>query len=537
MVAVTTYLPSACRCKYSLQEGPFSSTISEIRAHGNLLIYLFLILQFQYLADKYAPAAPEISETLVKLQIPPELHNQSLANTNFVPLPKRHDSSNSKHHIALIIREGRRVASSLTDFSKSSQSSCRESRPPTTMTSLSTILEQDFTVEGKKKGSLECPFSQVKMEEPQAGSDNEGREHDAVAHDASDPICAAMNDELGSQPTTSGAAAKCPIRYMDNHSPEEIAHYLETHKHELPRSHEVCVRRYQKSEDQIKKLDAKYGNLANMVEGLSRIHQPMLPEQDTRPQSDVEKVSNRMVENWAQTVSATVTDDPDRTTTALEPSDEAEDHHLEEERQSHFDRPLKEVRVGESPSRPWGISVPIYDPPSGLDGDFSGERPESPPPAPVPMPTTTTTTTTTSLPSPSHPATPPTTKGGERKCPFDHAKMRQMMDMDHTTPIKREEDQHSSVRLDNIPAAQHQHHQPFTTTPLPGGGGHAGHPPPPQGGGGRHASPPPQPAFLNAADVARPKPGTPQMLFTGPVFIGYPVEQAIQIIQHFQGQQ
>ena len=31
----------------------------------------------------------------------------------------------------------------------------------------------------------------------------------------------------------------------------------------------------------------------------------------------------------------------------------------EEERVSHFDRPMKDVRVGESPSRPWGIQVPI----------------------------------------------------------------------------------------------------------------------------------------------------------------------------------
>ncbi len=29
------------------------------------------------------------------------------------------------------------------------------------------------------------------------------------------------------------------------------------------------------------------------------------------------------------------------------------------EREGHFDRPLKEIRVGESPSRPWGISIPV----------------------------------------------------------------------------------------------------------------------------------------------------------------------------------
>ncbi|KAK7748473.1 hypothetical protein SLS62_008513 [Diatrype stigma] len=624
--------------------------------------------QFQYLADKHAPAAPEISETLVKLQIPPELHNQSLANTNFVPLPKRNNAAeNSKHQIALIIREGRRVASSLTatDFSKSGSQSSREdhdvndvnnyhyyntyntnnninntSRPPTTMTSLSTILEQDFTVEGKRRGNLECPFSvsPPKLDDPRAignghdeGDEREGGHDDndghntaaaaaatttaAAHHDTSDPICAAMlfedhdhdhdhDHDLGgaggSQPTTSGAV-KCPIRFMDHHSAEEIAHYLETHKHELPRSHEVCVRRYQKSEEQVKKLDAKYGNLANMVEGLGRIHQPMLPEQDTRPQSDVEKVSNERVENWAQTVSATVTDDPDhpdhdRHDAAMlllehergsseggrrrrgegEGGDrngdgDGDDDGQGDERQGRFDRPLKEVRVGESPSRPWGISVPVYDydTPSGRRGE-RGERPESPPPAPVPMPPSALPLPLSSS-SNSHPATPPTTKG-ERKCPFDHATMRQMMGGGGgrgrggaRTPIKREDDEDESsvsVPLENIPpplppspSTRHQHdhdheHEPFKSLPPPGAGAGAG-----AGRGGRHASgssssrrPPQQPAFLNAPDVTRPKlgggngggsgrSGTPQMLFTGPVFIGYPVEQAIQIIQAFQGQQ
>ncbi|KAI1132037.1 hypothetical protein F5Y10DRAFT_231938 [Nemania abortiva] len=444
--------------------------------------------QFQYLADKYAAAAPEVSETLVNLQVPPELHNSSLANTNFVPLPKR-KTSDSKHQIAVIIREGRRVASSLTDFSKSSQTSrSRDSLDPTTMTSLSTILEQDFTVEGKK-GSLDCPFSQPSEQEPQ--DNHHGTRQDAlVQHE--DPICAAMYDEMGSQP----AAAKCPIRYLDQHSPEEIANYLEKHKHELPRSHEVCVRRYQKNEDHIRKLDAKYGNLVSMVEGLSKIHQPMLPEQDTRPQSDIEKVSNDRVQDWAHTVSATVADDPDQTQTA--PDDGGED----EERQSHFDRPLKEVRVGESPSRPWGISVPVFS-----DGqssqDIFRERPESPPPAPVHMP------------SPNLNAETPPQKTG--KCPFDHTKLASMMN--DVTPHKQEEK--DSIRLADIPTLN----QPFTP---------AQHALPAQ----TAASTMPQPAFFNTADLPRSKPGNaPQMVFTGPVFIGYPVEQAIQFMQYFQAQQ
>ncbi|KAI1312581.1 hypothetical protein F5Y03DRAFT_340879 [Xylaria venustula] len=446
--------------------------------------------QFQYLADKYAAAAPEVSDTLVNLQVPPDLHNSSLANTNFVPLPNR-KTSDSKHQIAVIIREGRRVASSLTDFSKSSQTSrSRDSLVPTTITTMSTILEQDFTVEGKK-GSLDCPFSQPAEQEPQVDGQpvHTGHPGQPEQQDAQDPICAAMYDETGSQ----HAAAKCPIRYLDQHSPEEIADYLEKHKHELPRSHEVCVRRYQKNEEHIRKLDAKYGNLVSMVEGLGKIHQPMLPEQDTRPQSDVEKASNDRVHDWAHTVSATVADDPDQTALDNDGGDQ--------ERQSHFDRPLKEVRVGESPSRPWGISVPVFSDGQSSQG-IPRERPESPPPAPVHMP------------SPILDATTPSQKKG--KCPFDHTKLASMND---ATPQKQEDK--DSIRLADIPPLN----QPFTPS--------------------RHAAPSktaasslPQPAFLNTQDLPSSKPGsTPQMVFTGPVFIGYPVEQAIQFMQYLQTQQ
>lgn len=227
-----------------------------------------------------------------------------------------------------------------------------------------------------------------------------------------------------------------------------------------------------------------------MVEGLSRIHQPMLPERDTRPQSEVERTSNERVESWAQTVSATAADDPDRTTL---------EHDEDEDRQSHFDRPLKEVRVGESPSRPWGISVPIFDNPAGVDGL---ERPESPPPAPVQIPS--------SLSPP--PQETPVKKSG--KCPFDHTKLTGLMN--GSSPLKREDK--SSIRLNDIPAS--------SQTSIPA------HEPP------FIASNPQQPTFINAAEIERRRQDSkPQMLFTGPVFVGYPIEDAIRFMQSFQGQQ
>lgn len=434
----------------------------------------------------------------MKLQLPPDLKNSSLANTSFVPLPKR-QPADSKHHIALIIREGRRVASSLGDPSRSSFRSSKDSLPPTTMTTMSTVLEQDFTVEGKK-GPLGCPFSKSIPPEGVEGRDAAPRStqpdvDDPTPHRSADPICAAMLEETGSQPGQSAqgaAASKCPIRYLDQHSPEEIAHYLQTHKHELPRSHEVCLQRYQKSEEEVRKLDAKYGNLAGVVEGLSRIHQPMLPEQDTRPQSDVEKASDERVQTWAQTVSAGTADDLDGTTAS-------EEHRQgrREERQSHFDRPLKEVRVGESPSRPWGISVPVYDTASYLDDGL--ERPESPPPAPVQMPS-----------SMQDPGTPSKKAG---KCPFNHNKI-----MGGGLTSMSAHDEKGSDRPGHAPSNQLS--APASPAVPPAAATAAG-----------------QPTFLNAHDLSRSKlSGTPQMVFTGPVFIGYPIEQAVQFMQHFQSQ-
>lgn len=361
-------------------------------------------------------------------------------------------------------------------------------------TAASTVLEQDFTVEGRKS-DLKCPFSrsEKEAEDCQVQTQTQAHASDPTPHQSSDPICAALYEETRSMnsPSTQEGASKCPIRYMDQHSPAEIAHYVETHKHELPRSHEVCVRRYQKNEDQIRKLDAKYGNLVNMVDSLGRIHQSMLPENDTKPQTEVETGSNERVETWAQAVSATGSDSD---VGARQPQDEAAE---DGERQSHFDRSLKEVRLGESPSRPWGIPVPDFDNALVYGGEH--QRPESPPPAPVHVLVTPV----------AHEETPKKTG----KCPFDHTKLQQM---NGSTPMMPKHEEKTPQRLE--PQADHQ---PFT----------------PATAARESASTPGRPTFLNASDIAAPKPGAPQMLFTGPVFIGYPMEQAIQFMQQYQGQQ
>lgn len=290
---------------------------------------------------------------------------------------------------------------------------------------LSLPMEQDFTTNGTQ-GSLHCPFSKPKSSRP--GSDMASRGNDGgpkiqidtCGHDDHlDPIKADQEERRSSMTASVGRSSqgrcpviRCPIRYLDKHSPAEIAEYVERHKHELPRSHTICVKRYQRDPQNMRQLDAKYGGVVNMISGLSAKHQAFLPERETNGDGEVEgegqsahSTSPERVEKWAEEV------DP---VTPAPPAHEGED------RESRFDRPLREVRVGESPSRPWGIPVPIpeqppgesafdpispdavpVDPPNASNGDAAPAKPagrcpfghDAPkkesvasPPAPVPVP-------------------------------------------------------------------------------------------------------------------------------------------------------
>ena len=155
-------------------------------------------------------------------------------------------------------------------------------------------------------------------------------------------------------PSVTGSISKCPIRMLDERSPEEIAEFFKSHRHEIPRSHEICVRRYQSNAQSIRELDAKYGNLANMIKGLGMKHQPLLPsKEDEEDEEDVavtDSKSIKKVEDWANDVTDTANAHSKVNTNTVNDPDQ---------RESHFERPLKEIRVGESPSRPWGIHVPV----------------------------------------------------------------------------------------------------------------------------------------------------------------------------------
>ncbi|KAK3676021.1 hypothetical protein LTR78_004213 [Recurvomyces mirabilis] len=284
-----------------------------------------------------------------------------------------------------------------------------------TMPSISeSPLEQDFTIEGKPS-KLGCPFASMagkKLSSHAASvlsryntresigavpstplssvSRVDGRESisrrgsrrasflDPIKaeicgiSDHNDPVeveHAAQSHELEEQPhvvpVENAEAGVCPIRFLDQHSPEEVATYFEKHKHQLPRSHEVCVRRYQSNEEQIRQLDAKYGNLVSMIQGLGAKHKELLPDEPAEEEEEevveFDKKSEEKVRKWASSVSVLAVDGQD----AGRGLDEVRDVNVDvdadadvEARRPHFERPLREIRVGESPSRPWGIPVP-----------------------------------------------------------------------------------------------------------------------------------------------------------------------------------
>ncbi|KAK6441873.1 hypothetical protein LTR95_001904 [Oleoguttula sp. CCFEE 5521] len=292
--------------------------------------------------------------------------------------------------------------------------------------------------------------------------------------------------------TGEAEAGVCPIRFLDQHSPEEVATYFEKHKHQLPRSHEMCVKRYQTNEAQIRELDSKYGNLVSMIQGLGAKHQPMLPPEpdeavdvDEGPALDDDEADK--VRRWASHVSSAPVE-------AMDTDDDGTDEPLPaeaggEERQSHFERPLRDIRVGESPSRPWGLTVPArflekddHANQPAVDRGLFASKLDNATAAPV-----------------DHNAvhTEPNKKStGAAKCPFDFSKM-------PSGPLPEPD----------LPPAS-----PAVKT-APSGEPH-----------GRTA-----PAFI-APGIGREREGhsptvQSRAVFTGPVFVGYSADDAIRILR------
>ena len=284
-------------------------------------------------------------------------------------------------------------------------------------------------------------------------------------------------------PSATGSTSKCPIRYLDERSPEEIARYFETHKHEIPRSHEVCVKRYQSNEESIRQLDAKYGNLVSMIQGLGVTHKPLLPTKEEEEHVEIERRSIEKVEKWAESVKSV----PDNVSTLnANPNDD--------DREGHFDRPLEEIRVGESPSRPWGVRVPI-------------EREVAP-------------SASVSLGCSSG-------QGAERD---DVSSLLPPM-VHHTEPVQTADEGRqgpSSVSISLDRASGHGRSiENVRRVPDPA-------PEAPTGAASNKAEAPylsPPVSEASQSHLPVPKTEQPRMVFTGPVFIGYPAEQAAELIK------
>jgi hypothetical protein len=245
-------------------------------------------------------------------------------------------------------------------------------------------------------------------------------------------------------------------------------------------------------------LDRKYGNLVNMIQGLGQKHQAWLPEEpedaieeepdaETNVHTDAKKDSK--VEKWANRVSASLEG-------ALSPhEEEPAEQALDEARSGHFDRPFKEVRVGESPSRPWGISIPAkYT--NAESSSSVGSAPTASPPLPLEVEDAMEKT-------PKQPG----------KCPFDHKAMAKMAEQRASQPAP------PPLAPSAQPAPSTYREPPPKPEPRPELKSEPRFEPPPQASEPR----------VQEQDAPRV---VPQMIFNGPVFLGYPPDQLIALLQN-----
>lgn len=350
------------------------------------------------------------------------------------------------------------------------------------------IMEKDFTTSGTPS-KLGCPFTTSTVKSPVATprtprsstSRMSLRGRRSKRPSFTDPVRAEIcgNDHVSASASVEGSAAVCPIRFLDQHDPEEMAKYFENHKHEIPRSHEVCIQRFQSNTESIEQLDRKYGNLVSMIQGLGQKHQEFLPPEpeDEGDGLEVEPRAEQNVEKWANAVTASLQN--------LTPEEELPDNVPDESRIPHFDRALKEIRVGESPSRPWGISIPA----KYTDAKSSSSVGSAPTASPVQPVDEAPPVEKTEMPS---------------KCPFDHRAMGKAPEFKATTEYE-------------LPKPAHEEHVnlPRPTTPRE------------------------NPKAESERQPTQNKPATeptaitvPQMVFNGPVFLGYPPDQLLILLQN-----
>lgn len=378
----------------------------------------------------------------------------------------------------------------------------------TKTSSVTSPMEKDFTALGTPS-KLGCPFASgagrgSSLATPRSSASRlSSRGRRSKRPSFTDPIRAETCGNMPSSPSVSveGSAAVCPIRFLDQHDPEEVAKYFEKHKHELPRSHEVCITRFQSNQESIDQLDRKYGNLVNMIQGLGQKHQAWLPEepdeaiveegQDHDGLGDTK--ADAKVTKWARAVSESLQG------VASPPEDIPLEPTADEDRTSHFDRPLKDVRVGESPSRPWGISIPAKYTNAESSSSVGSAATASPQ---MPLKTDREIGQTPQKPA--------------GKCPFDHEALARMRAAGAPQAVPTMPTMPTMVTVATAPT------QPGPSTYQPSS---------PKAEPTVKPEPVPQqpPSPSKEQDAPRV---VPQMIFNGPVFLGYPSEQLVALLQN-----
>ncbi|KAJ4359781.1 uncharacterized protein N0V89_000337 [Didymosphaeria variabile] len=372
---------------------------------------------------------------------------------------------------------------------------------------MASSIEKDFTTSGTPS-KLGCPFAansgrQSPLATPRSSisrMSQKGRRSKRPSF--TDPIRAEICgiDDPASAASASvsveGSAGVCPIRFLDQHDPQDVAKYFQKHKHELPRSHEVCINRFQSNTNSIQELDRKYGDLVSMIQGLGQKHQAWLPEEpedvDEAPVAPEDETKTDVkVEKWATAVTASLEN-------STQGKEEVEEPELtpDETRSPRFDRPLKDIRVGESPSRPWGIHVPAKYTDAESSSSVGSAATASPQ---LPLDTTRPIG-----------ETPPKKTGG---CPFGH-----MVKGDGSKVQERDfvaETVHAAIT--DAPASFLAQPMDPRTTEQP-------QPEP-------DPSPNPKPEPNHTSSPMTPT-VIPQMVFNGPVFLGYPPEQLAILLQN-----
>ncbi|TQS39234.1 hypothetical protein Golomagni_00245 [Golovinomyces magnicellulatus] len=464
----------------------------------------FAYEQYQLLADKFAATDPETTRTLESIAINPrnQLKDHKVIDSSLIDKRPILKITDVVEEIRLAARQlGNFVhkpnssnlsVSTLTGDTVSSKS--ENKLDPGDQESQSTVHNKDSAV-SVIKSPLGCPFS-IQTKKPESENCNKSQlrvntkptastEFNNSAHGQQGPLISASYFEEERKPFPAKSSPICPIRLLGEHSPEEVAQYFETHKHEIPRSHEICVKRHQRNDYLIRKLDAKYGNLVSVIEGLGQKHQPLLP--DNEENLSTRNIPNERLEQWANNVSEN----------EFGPEVEHNSIQRSDDRDSRFDRPMKEIRVGESPSRPWGISVPESCPLNNdiLKSSWAG------PSLPIPKARSSSHILmgNRNLKEDQCENSPAGNSPSQKQAvSFEKVKNPSQEDPDASCRFNRNTIQETSCTKQSISSGEERQRKFFET-----------------------------PHFIKATDTQMSR-----MIFTGPVFIEYPTEEAIKILQH-----